>query len=64
MPKTIPAESKFQLLHFNENPNVGVFCRANDDITFIRRKLAKKIKNKIKSALNVEQKVSVYGGKQ
>ena len=54
MPKSMPIDSKFQLLHFNENPNVGVFCRANDDIAFIRRKLDKKIKNKIKSALNVE----------
>lgn len=47
-------QSRFQRLHFNENPNVGVFCKANDDIVFIRRKLSKKIKNKIFSALDVE----------
>lgn len=43
-----------QLLDFNENPNVGVFCRTNDDVAFIRKGLSKKIKDKIISAIDVE----------
>ncbi len=43
-----------ELLDFNENPNVGVFCRANDDLAFVRKGLSKKIKNKIISALDVD----------
>ena len=54
MPKEMHEKSLFQRLHFNENPNVGVFCRANDNIAFIRRKLSKGIKKKIISTLDVE----------
>jgi len=43
-----------QLLDFNENPNVGVFCRANDNIAFIRKGLLKKVRKKIISALDVQ----------
>jgi len=43
-----------QLLDFNENPNVGVFCRANDSICFIQKGLLKKIKKKIIETLDVE----------
>lgn len=43
-----------QLLDFNENPNLGVFCRTNDDIAFIRKGLSKKIKSKIIEALDVD----------
>jgi len=43
-----------QLLDFFENPNLGVFCRANDDIAFIRKGLPKKVKNKIISALEID----------
>jgi translation initiation factor 6 len=43
-----------ELLDFNENPYLGVFCRANDDIAFIRKGLSKKVKNKVISALDVE----------
>jgi len=43
-----------QLLDFNENPNLGVFCRANDDIAFIRKGLSKNVKNKIISALDID----------
>ncbi len=43
-----------ELLDFNENPNVGVFCRANDDLAFVRTQLLKKIKKKIVAALGVE----------
>jgi len=43
-----------QLLDFNENPNVGVFCRTNDDITFVQKALSKKIKQKITDTLNAK----------
>ena len=43
-----------QLLDFNENPNLGIFCRANDDVAFVYKGLSKKIKNKIASVLDVE----------
>ena len=41
-------------MDFNENPNLGVFCRANDDVAFIRKGLSKKDKEKIISALGVD----------
>ena len=44
----------FQQLDFNENPNVGVFCRANDDVVFLQKGLSKKVKKKITAALDVE----------
>jgi len=43
-----------ELLDFNENPNVGVFCRTNDNIAFVRKGLSKKVKTKISSVLDVE----------
>ena len=43
-----------QLLDFNENPNVGVFCRANDNVIFIQKGLQKKIKKKIQNSLDVK----------
>jgi len=43
-----------QLLDFNENPNVGVFCRTNDDVTFVQRALPKKIKQKIVETLDAK----------
>ena len=42
-----------ELLDFNENPNVGVFCRTNDEIAFVQKGLRKKDKNKISSTLEV-----------
>jgi translation initiation factor 6 len=42
-----------QLLDFDENPNVGVFCRANDNVAFVRKGLVKKIKKKIIDVLEV-----------
>ena len=42
----------FQLLDFNENPNVGVYCRANDSIVFLQKNLLKRVKNKISSVLD------------
>ena len=44
----------FELLDFNENPSVGVFCRANENIAFLQKGLLKKIKNKIASTLGVK----------
>lgn len=43
-----------QLLDFDENPNVGVFCRANDEVAFIRKGLTKKVKNAVKLTLDVK----------
>lgn len=45
-------KSRFALMSFNENPNVGVFCRTNDDIVFIRKSLPKKVKRKIVETLD------------
>ncbi|KYK29174.1 hypothetical protein AYK20_00490 [Thermoplasmatales archaeon SG8-52-1] len=39
---------------FNENPNLGVYCRANDNIAFVCKGLLKKVKNKIESVLDVK----------
>jgi translation initiation factor 6 len=47
-------KSHLTLCDFNENPNVGVFCRANDDLAFIRKGLSKKVKKKITSVLEVD----------
>lgn len=46
--------SHFQQISFNENPNVGVFCRTNDNTIFVRSGLSKKIKNKLVETLHVE----------
>jgi translation initiation factor 6 len=43
-----------QLLDFFENPNLGVFCRVNDKVGFIRKGLSKKIKSKIIETLDIE----------
>jgi translation initiation factor 6 len=51
----------FELLDFNENPNVGVYCRTNDKVAFLQQKLQKKIKKKIISALKVElEELAIY----
>ena len=42
-----------QLLDFNENPNLGVFCRSNDNVAFVMKGLTKKVKMKIAEALEV-----------
>ena len=47
-------KSRFLLCDFNENPNVGVFCRTNDNVAFIRKGLSKKVKKKIISTIDVE----------
>ncbi len=50
----ISKESWFLLTHFNENPNIGVFCRSNDKYAFIQKGLTKKVKRKVSSVLDVE----------
>jgi translation initiation factor 6 len=51
--KALDENSRLQLLHFNENPNVGVFCRTNETIAFVRKGLSSKITRRIQSALDV-----------
>ena len=43
-----------QLLDFNDNPNVGVYCRANDSVIFLQKQVSKKIKKQIIPALDVK----------
>ena len=47
-------KSHLAVCSFNENPNVGVFCRANDKVAFIRKGLSKKVRKKIGSILDVK----------
>jgi translation initiation factor 6 len=49
----IDYKSHLAVCSFNGNPNLGVFCRANDNVAFIRKGLLKKIKKKIKEVLEV-----------
>ncbi len=41
-------------MDFNENPNVGVYCRANDKVGFIQKNLTKKDKNRVTTVLDVD----------
>ena len=43
-----------QLLDFNENPSIGVYCRANDNVVFVQRQLEKKLKILIATALDAK----------
>lgn len=43
-----------EILDFNENPNLGVYCRANDNIAFVCKGLSKKVKNRIELVLDVK----------
>jgi len=43
-----------QLLDFNENPNVGIYCRANDSVVFLQRSLPKKTKKLVADTLDVK----------
>lgn len=47
-------KSRFALMSFNENPNIGVFCRTNDEVVFVRKSLIKKVKSKIIETLDVK----------
>ena len=51
----------FELLDFNENPNVGVYCRTNDTVAFLQQKLLKRIKKKITDTLQVDlEELAIY----
>lgn len=43
-----------QLLDFNENPNIGVYCRVNDSVIFLPIGLSSKVKRLIASTLDVK----------
>ncbi len=43
-----------ELMDFNENPNLGVFCRCNNDVVFVRKGLTKKTLRKISEVLDVK----------
>lgn len=43
-----------QLLDFNDNPNVGVYCRANDALAFLQKSLLKRTKELVAETLGVE----------
>ena len=45
---------RLELMNFNENPNIGVFCKTNENIAFIQKGLSKKTKKKIKEVLDVK----------
>lgn len=42
------------LIDFNENPNVGIYCRANNASAFIQKGLTKKAKQLVASTLAVK----------
>jgi len=52
--KEMSEKSHFQLLSFNENPNVGVYCRTNDAVVFLQKSLQKNVKKKVSFALDVK----------
>lgn len=43
-----------QVLDFNENPNVGVYCRTNDTTVFLQKGLTKRLKETIATTLEVK----------
>ena len=43
-----------QLLDFNENPNVGIYCRASDSVVFLPKSLPKKTKKLVADVLGVK----------
>jgi len=43
-----------QLLDFNENPNVGIYCRTNDAVVFLQQSLPKKTKHLVGEVLGVK----------
>ena len=42
---------RLALIDFNENPNVGIYCRANNAVAFVQRGLTKKTKQLVASTL-------------
>jgi translation initiation factor 6 len=43
-----------QLMDFDESPNVGVFCRTNEEVIFVRKGLSKRTRNTLSSVLGVK----------
>lgn len=41
-------------MDFNENPNVGIYCRTNDAVVFLQKSLPKSVKQLIASVLDVK----------
>jgi len=41
-------------MDFNENPNVGIYCRANDSIVFLQKSLSKKTRQVVGNVLGVK----------
>jgi translation initiation factor 6 len=44
----------FLQVDFHENPNVGVYCRVNDSIGFLRKGLSKKLRTNIANTLQID----------
>jgi translation initiation factor 6 len=47
-------KTHLELMSFNENPNLGICCRANDNVVFVRKGLSKKVKEKISLVLDAK----------
>jgi len=45
---------RLELMNFSDNPNLGVYCKTNDDFCFIRKGLSKKMIRTIAATLDVE----------
>ena len=45
---------RLALIDFNENPNVGIYCRANNTVAFVQRGLTKKTKQLVATTLAVK----------
>ncbi len=43
-----------QLLDFNENPNVGIYCRTNNSVVFLQKSLPKKTKRLVGDVLDAK----------
>jgi translation initiation factor 6 len=43
-----------ELLDFNENPNVGIYCRTNDKVVFLQQSLLKRTKQLVGDVLGVK----------
>jgi translation initiation factor 6 len=45
---------RFHICNFNENPNIGVYCRTNDFVMFVQKNLLRKVKKTISTVLDVK----------
>lgn len=41
-------------MDFNENPNIGIYCRANDSVVFLQKSLSKKTKQLVGNVLGAK----------